>query len=68
LFHGGDCVGYVTSGGYAHFVRKSVALGYVPAMLARPEEKFEVEILGERRPARVQAEPLYDPSGSRMRS
>jgi len=37
-------------------------------MLARPGEKFEVEILGERRPARVQAEPLYDPSGSRMRS
>ena len=68
LFHGGDCVGYVTSGGYAHFVGKSVALGYVPAMLARPEEKFEVEILGERRPARVQAEPLYDPSGSKMRS
>ncbi len=68
LFHGGDCVGYVTSGGYAHFVGKSVALGYVPAMLARPGEKFEVEILGERRPARVQAEPLHDPSGSRMRS
>ena len=68
LFHGGECVGYVTSGGYAHFVGKSVALGYVPAMLARPEEKFEVEILGERRPARVQAEPLYDPSGSKMRS
>jgi dimethylglycine dehydrogenase len=68
LFHGGACVGYVTSGGYGHYTRRSIALGYVPAALARPGETFEVEILGERRPARVQAEPLYDPSGSRMRS
>ena len=38
------------------------------AALVDAGEAFEVEILGERRPARVQAEPLYDPSGSRMRS
>ena len=28
---------------------------------------FEIEILGERRPARIQAEPLFDPEGARMR-
>ncbi|MBI1842198.1 MAG: hypothetical protein HYR88_15280, partial [Verrucomicrobia bacterium] len=38
LFHHGECVGYVTSGGYAHYVKRSVALGYVPAELARAEE------------------------------
>jgi dimethylglycine dehydrogenase len=68
LFYGGACVGYVTSGGYAHYLGISMALGYVPAALARPGETFEVEILGERRPAHVQATPLYDPTGSRMRS
>jgi dimethylglycine dehydrogenase len=68
LFYGGACVGYVTSGGYAHYLGISMALGYVPAALARPGEAFEVEILGERRPAHVQATPLYDPTGSRMRS
>jgi dimethylglycine dehydrogenase len=68
LFHRGECVGYVTSGGYAHYVKRSVALGYVPAELARPQEDFEVEILGERRKATVQAKPLYDPDGTRMRS
>ncbi|MCP4470716.1 MAG: FAD-dependent oxidoreductase [Gammaproteobacteria bacterium] len=30
----GECVGYVTSGGYAHHVQQSMALGYVPAELA----------------------------------
>ncbi len=68
LFYGGKCVGYVTSGGYGHYVKKSIALGYVPAALAKPGEAFEVEILGTMRPARIQAEPLYDPTGARMRS
>jgi dimethylglycine dehydrogenase len=68
IFHDGACIGYVTSGGFAHYLKQSVALGYVPAALAKPGEVFEVEILGERRPARLQAEPLYDPSGSRMKS
>jgi hypothetical protein len=34
IFCDGNCVGYVTSGGYAHYVKKSVAMGYVPAALA----------------------------------
>ncbi len=62
-------VGWITSGGYAHFVEKSVALGYIPATLAaKGTDGFEIEIIGERRPARLQHEPLFDPSGSRMRS
>lgn len=67
LFHNGECVGYVTSGGFAHYVKRSVALGYVPAALAKPETPFEVEILGEMRPARIQPQPLYDANGGRMR-
>jgi glycine cleavage system aminomethyltransferase T len=29
--------------------------------------RFEVEIIGRRRPARLQPEPLFDPTGARMR-
>ena len=68
LFHNGECVGYVTSGGYAHTCGHSVALGYVPSELVTDEAVFEVEILGERRPAKMQPRPLYDPEGERMRS
>ncbi len=64
----GACVGYVTSGGYAHHVGHSVALGYVPPELAGDGEAFEIELLGEMKPARVVAAPLYDPNGGRMRS
>jgi dimethylglycine dehydrogenase len=67
VFINGEAVGYVTSGGYAHYVDKSVALAYVPVELATPENRFEIEILGEMRPAYLQKEPLYDPKGDRMR-
>ena len=62
-------IGWVTSGGYAHHVRHSMAQGYVPAELAtnQAEGLFEVEILGVRRPARINIEPPFDPSGEKMR-
>ncbi|RWP58870.1 FAD-dependent oxidoreductase [Mesorhizobium sp.] len=63
-------VGWVTSGGYAHYVQKSLAQGYVPAALAADESAglFEIEILGSRRPARINVEPPFDPSGEKMRA
>ena len=72
VWHGGKkakVVGWVTSGGYAHFVDKSLAQGYVPKEIADDTKKdaFEIEILGERRKATVIAEPLFDPEGKRMR-
>lgn len=62
-------VGWVTSGGYAHYVGKSLAQGYVPAALAEDESEglFEIEILGHRRRARINVEPLFDPAGEKMR-
>ena len=62
------CIGYVTSGGYAHHVKKSIAMGYLPTEIAKKETKLEIEINGKCYPASVIKEPLYDPSGSKMRS
>ncbi len=63
-------VGWVTSGGYGHSVKQSLAQGYVPGELANETEQgfFEIEILGKRYPALLIPEPLFDPSGSKMRS
>jgi dimethylglycine dehydrogenase len=70
--HDGDwrVVGWVTSGGYGHSVRLSLAQGYLPAALAEREEAglYEVEILGVRRPARILPAPPFDPEGARMRA
>ncbi|PJK30087.1 GcvT family protein [Minwuia thermotolerans] len=61
--------GWVTSGGFAHASDASVALGYVEAAFAdETEAPFDVEIIGERRPARLLEEPLFDPQGARMRA
>ena len=70
IWHGGDVVGWATSGGYAHWSQASCAMGYVPADVAdptAPADSFEIEVLGVRRPATRRDEPLFDPSGSRMR-
>ena len=67
VWHDGTVVGWVTSGGYAHYSKVSLAMGYVPAELSQRTDGFEIEIIGRRRPARIVHEPVLDPSGSRMR-
>jgi dimethylglycine dehydrogenase len=69
IWHRGKVVGWVTSGGYGHFVDRSLAQGYVPKELAHimDEGAFELEIIGELRRATIIAEPLFDPEGKRMR-
>jgi glycine cleavage system aminomethyltransferase T len=61
VWHDGKVVGWITSGGYGHCVGKSIALGYVPVALANADSGFEVELLGERRPAALARGALYDP-------
>ncbi|MBT8079781.1 MAG: FAD-dependent oxidoreductase [Gammaproteobacteria bacterium] len=68
VMHDGECVGYATSGGYGHFVGESIAMAYVPAKLAKEDEAFDIEILGDMRKANVRLAPLYDADGKRMRS
>ncbi|MBU3738830.1 MAG: FAD-dependent oxidoreductase [Rhodoferax sp.] len=63
----GKVVGWVTSGGFGHFVNQSLAQGYIPADLVRDDLRLEIEILGERRPARLQMDPPFDPQALRMR-
>ena len=62
-----EVCGFVTSGGYAHYSRKSVAIGFVPSELIRSGLEVEIEILGTRRKALMLDEPLYDPKAERMR-
>ena len=67
IWKDGAVVGFVTSGGFAHYVGKSVALGFVPTAMADDGQRFEIEILGEMRQATLAARPLFDPEGQRMR-
>ena len=67
IFDGDDVIGFCTSGGYAHFSGKSVAIGFLPLKSIADGAEFEIEILGSRRRAVVHQTPLVDADGSRMR-
>lgn len=64
----GEAVGYISSGGYAHHARKSMAMGYVSAEMADAGTKLQVEILGEMYDAQVLGIPIYDSNGANMRA
>ncbi len=67
IFCNGEPVGWVTSGGYAHFSGVSVALGYVPSVLAHDGVDFGIEIVGKRRTAHLIDDCLWDPEGMALR-
>lgn len=60
-------VGFVTSGGFAHFSGKSVAIGFLPVEMISPGVEVEIEILGEMRNAVMIDQVLFDPKAERMR-
>jgi dimethylglycine dehydrogenase len=68
IFLDGEAVGYVTSGGFGPVINQHIALGYVNCDAYRSSGDYAVEILGQLRPAEIQQEPLYDPTGSKMRA
>jgi dimethylglycine dehydrogenase len=67
IWHRDAVVGWVTSGAFGYRLGKSLALGMVPAALAG-EREFQIEVIGERRGARLLPGAPYDATGSRMRS
>jgi glycine cleavage system aminomethyltransferase T len=64
----GVVLGRVTSGGYGYTVGASIAYAYLPPEHSEPGTAIAVEIFGDWIEGQVAAEPLYDPSGERLRS
>jgi dimethylglycine dehydrogenase len=65
---GDELIGYVAAGGYGHVVQKTIALAYIPVAYLKPGTRLEVEMLGDRCPAEVVAQPIYDPENERLLS
>ena len=68
IFIDGSVEGFCTSGGYSHWLGKSIAFGLVPRNRAAPGLEVEIEILGDRRRAVQVPGPLWDPDGERLRA
>ncbi len=67
LWQGAQMVGRATAGAYGHYIGKSLAIGYVQAGCGALGTELEIEILGDRYPARVIADSPHDPENARMR-
>ena len=67
VMKGDNSIGYITSGGFAHFVNKSVAFSYIDQKHLSSDDGIQVEINGDLFNCSIIKEPLYDPSGEKMR-
>ena len=61
-------VGRVTSGGYGFAVERSIAYAYLPPDQAAIGTRGEIEVFGRWIGFEVMAEPLWDPTGERIRA
>ena len=68
LYLGSELVGRTTGGNYGFRVQKSLALAMLRPELAAPGTALEIDVLGERCPARVIDESPWDPANERLRS
>ena len=75
IWRDGLIVGSITSGMYGHTLDASLGMGYVAGPAGGLADRdyvlsgsYEVEVAGERVPARVSLEPWYDPQSTRVRS
>ncbi|MFF5589103.1 GcvT family protein [Streptomyces hygroscopicus] len=67
VYADGVAAGYVTSASYGYTIGRTVAYAWLPAAIAVPGTAVHIEYFGEKVPATVAAEPLYDPHGERIR-
>jgi len=67
VWHDGRRVGFVTSGGYGHYVDQSLAMALVEPELAGAGTRLKTHIVGAERDAEVIPASPYDPKGERMR-
>ncbi|HET6782043.1 MAG TPA: FAD-dependent oxidoreductase [bacterium] len=61
-------VSRTTSGGIGYTVGESIAYAYLPLALAEVSTELAVEIDGRSVPARVEREPRFDPTNSRIKA
>jgi dimethylglycine dehydrogenase len=66
IWNDGKRVGFVTSGGYGHTIRKSLAMAYVDRDAVNGP--LEVHIVGVKRKCRVVPPSPHDPQGKLLRS
>ncbi len=64
----GDMIGRATAGSYGHYLKQSMAIGYVRTGFGAVGTEFEIEILGNRYPCKVVENSPHDPQNQRLKA
>jgi sarcosine dehydrogenase len=65
---GKEVIGRVKSGGQGYSINRGIGYAYLPSKYSGPGEIVEVEFFGAWIKGTIAAEPLFDPTGSRIRA
>ncbi len=68
VWHDDRRVGFITSGCYGHWVKKSLGMAYIDCAILNRSNQYSVDVVGKRFAARVLQDVPYDPSGAALRS
>ncbi|MFD1328758.1 GcvT family protein [Mycoplana ramosa] len=73
IYRNSDKAGWLTSGGFGHTVGRAIGFGYVRHRDGVDSDyvlsgTYELDVAGRRVPCTPHLAPLYDPTGSRVRS
>jgi 4-methylaminobutanoate oxidase (formaldehyde-forming) len=68
IYHEGRVLSRVRSGGYGFTLKKNILYAYIPVELAKPGNRFTVDLIEGRQEAEVTATVLFDPKGERARA
>lgn len=68
VYHDGQIVGRVTSGGFSYYCQHDIAMALVPQDLTAPGTKLQVKIHNELREGEVIGTCAYDPENKRPRA
>jgi dimethylglycine oxidase len=66
ILNGNQVVGYITSTDFGYSVGQHIAYAYLPVEYAREGRELEVDYRGERLPALVTRDPLFDPKMEKL--
>jgi 4-methylaminobutanoate oxidase (formaldehyde-forming) len=68
VYHQGNVITRVRSGGYGYTLKKNILYAYLPIQLAKPGNRFELDLIEGRRAGEVTATVLFDPKSERLHS
>ena len=68
IMDGARVLGYVTSANYGHSIGRGIVYGYLPIDYTGVGTHVDILYFGERLPATVAREPLYDPQSTKMKA